>query len=421
MKEADQPTKYCLYARKSSEQDERQAMSIEQQLTEMVAHAEKVGITIADIRRESHSSKESGTRPVFNQMILDIRAGMFDAILTWATDRLSRNAGDLGSLVDLMDQGKLLEIHTHAQTFHNSPNEKFLLMILGSQAKLENDNRGVNVKRGLKNKAVNGWRPGVAPIGYKNTGWKDRKISIDTKRAPVIKELFEKSAYEGCTGRQLSEWLNNEVDFRSRNNKHISISMIQKVLKSSFYTGKFEYPVGSGIWCKGKHKPIITQEVFDLVTERLAAFAPRKPYSKVFNFTRMIKCGSCGSGIVAQEKIKYQLNGNIHRYVYYNCGQSKDFDCKEPYIREEDLLSQFVAMLDKVSLDPLRVQEKYQRELAKFLLFAQSHSANKDTIVDIKEYAKHVLLNGTREDKRELIGLVTTELFLKNRAIHCTN
>lgn len=71
-------------------------------------------------------------------------------------DRLSRNAGDLGSLVDLMDSNKLQQIRTYGQSFSNTPNEKFLLMILCSQVKLENDNRGVNVKRGIRAKCETG-------------------------------------------------------------------------------------------------------------------------------------------------------------------------------------------------------------------------------------------------------------------------
>lgn len=409
--------RYVLYARKSSESDERQALSIEQQLTEMLQYASRHGIEVADIRRESHSSKESGTRPVFNQLILDLRAGKFNAILTWAPDRLSRNAGDLGSLVDLMDQGKLVEIRTHSQTFTNSPNEKFLLMILGSQAKLENDNRGINVKRGLKNKAINGWRPGVAPLGYLNTGWQEAKISLDPKRAEIIKGMFERSAYHGFTGRQLMVWLNDEVDFTTRGGKRMPLSMIQKTLKSSFYHGEFEYPEGSGIICKGKHEPIITKELFDQVQERLAMYAPRRPYTKVFDFSKMIRCGSCDSGVVAQEKFKHQKNGITRRYVYYNCGQTKDLDCPEPYIREEELLNQLVALLDRVSLDPLKVQDKYQRELAKFQLFAKSLQAQPAAEVDIKAYAKHILIEGSRDDKRELLELVTTSLYLHNRMI----
>ena len=50
--------RWCLYARKSSEQDERQALSIEQQIKEIELLADHWGIEIAEIRRESHSSKE---------------------------------------------------------------------------------------------------------------------------------------------------------------------------------------------------------------------------------------------------------------------------------------------------------------------------------------------------------------------------
>ncbi|MBI2048222.1 MAG: recombinase family protein, partial [Parcubacteria group bacterium] len=101
------PVRYCLYARKSTESDEKQALSIDSQVKEMLAIAERDGLDIIDIRRESHSAKDSGQRPVFNEIIKDIQTGRFNGILTWAPDRLSRNAGDLGALVDLMDQ-KLL-------------------------------------------------------------------------------------------------------------------------------------------------------------------------------------------------------------------------------------------------------------------------------------------------------------------------
>lgn len=114
---------YCLYARKSSEDDERQALSIDSQIKEMAIQAEAQGLRVNEIRRESYSAKQSGHRPVFEQTIEDIRKGLFTGILSWAPDRLSRNAGNLGSLVDLMDQGKLREIRIHGQVFTNSTND----------------------------------------------------------------------------------------------------------------------------------------------------------------------------------------------------------------------------------------------------------------------------------------------------------
>ena len=197
--------KYCLYARKSTEQDDKQVLSIESQVKEMLSMAERDGLEVTDIKREAHSSKDVGQRPVYNELLAEIRQGKFNGILTWAPDRLSRNAGDLGSVVDLMDQGLLHEIRTYGQKFTNNPNEKFLLMILGSQAKLENDNKMVNVKRGLRARCQMGLWPSVPPTGYLSNTDRNKKceVIIDELRAPVIKQMYEKVAYDGWSGRKI--------------------------------------------------------------------------------------------------------------------------------------------------------------------------------------------------------------------------
>ncbi len=130
-----------------------------------------------------------------NQLTADVRSGVFQVILSWAPDRLSRNAGDLGSILDLMDNGYLREIRTHRQIFTNSLNDKVLLMILCSQAKLENDNRDINVKRGMKAKCELGYRPSLTPFGYLNDkliNKGQKKIYHDPERAPIVKKMFEK-------------------------------------------------------------------------------------------------------------------------------------------------------------------------------------------------------------------------------------
>lgn len=95
-------------------------------------------------------------------------------------------------LVDLMDQGKLLQIKTFSQNFSNTPNEKFLLMILCSQAKLENDQKGINVKRGIRAKCEMGFRPGPAPIDYFNRAFSGTKdIIVDPDRGTTVAKMFE--------------------------------------------------------------------------------------------------------------------------------------------------------------------------------------------------------------------------------------
>src|SRR3989344_7712581 len=140
-------------------------------------------------------------------------------------------------------------------------------MILCSQAKLENDNRGINVKRGLKSKVEIGWRPGLPPLGYLNEKSINRgmnKIFIDDQRAPVMRTMFERVAYERKTGREIEAWL-KEVGFKTRGDKSMTLSMVYRALNNHFYYGTFEYPEGSGNWYKGAHDPLITKELFDRV------------------------------------------------------------------------------------------------------------------------------------------------------------
>lgn len=353
------PVRYCLYARKSSEDDERQALSIDSQIKEMAVLAEHLGINVVEIRTESHSAKYSGQRPVFNILIQDIQNGMFDGILTWGNDRISRNAGDLGSIVDLIDSGKLREIRTHSQSFTNTPNDKFLLMILGSQAKLENDNRGINVKRGMKTKCEMGFRPNMTPLGYRNdhySGKGQKRVFIDKKRAPIIQEAFERVA-NGASGRDIYNWF-VEVGFRSKKGKIVTLSMVYRMLNNPYYCGIFEFPTGSGKWYKGAYKPLISRELFEAVQTKMTVAPKSKPGTKQFNYTKLqnLRCGSCGSGITAQEKYKQTKKYGVKRYVYYHCTQSRNFDCSESYLREEKLTEAFIQLLSNITVDEIKAK-----------------------------------------------------------------
>ncbi len=421
----DAPIRYCLYARKSSEDDERQALSIDSQIKEMTLVAKREKLDIVEIRRESHSAKDSGERPVFNQLIRDIRSGVFTGIVTWAHDRLSRNAGDLGTVVDLMDQGLLREIRTTGQKFTNSPNEKFLLMILCSQAKLENDNRGINVTRGLKNKCELGIRPGVAPLGYLNERSPDRnkgKIIIDPLRAPIIKRMFMFVAERGASGRTILKWLNGEADFKTRGNKRITLSGVYRILNNPFYHGMFEYPKGGGNWYKGTHEPIITKELFEEVRSLLSVAPKARPGTKEFAFIKMLRCGKCGNGITAEEKFKKLRDGTIRKYIYYHCSRF-DQTCKQPYLREDDLLAQLLEIIDGIDLDKSGIRKKLESEVSRINKFTQGVLGQAEETkvmipkIDVRNYAKYILKEGSNGEKRELLGCMKSKIMLMNGKI----
>jgi DNA invertase Pin-like site-specific DNA recombinase len=408
--------KYCLYARKSTESEERQVLSIDSQIKEMLQLADREGLEIVEMKRESHSAKETGTRPVFNEIVEDLRAGKYNGILTWAPDRISRNAGDLGKIVDLMDAGGLQEIRTYSQSFRNNPNEKFLLMILGSQAKLENDNRGVNVKRGLRTRCEMGLWPGVAPLGYMNQKHMDKKcqVVLDTERAPIIRQMFEKMAYEKWSGRKIYHWLRFDLNFKTPGNHNIAVGSIYRTLQNPFYHGVFEYPRKSGNWYEGKHEPIVTKELFDKVQEQLKRDNIQRQ-SHEFAFTKLMVCGLCGSMISAEEKYKQLKDGTVSKYIYYGCGRSKDRHCKASYLREEELIDQLVKLLDQLDFNRLGMQQKFEEELKRFNKFQRGvlgHTNPKATHEDIdpKTYARYTLKEGTNEEKRELMGCFKSKL-----------
>jgi DNA invertase Pin-like site-specific DNA recombinase len=375
------------------------------------------------MKRESHSAKEQGQRPVFNEIVDEIKAKKYNAILTWAPDRISRNAGDLGKIVDLMDAGLLHEIRTYGQKFSNNPNEKFLLMILGSQAKLENDNRGVNVKRGLRTRAEMGLWAGTAPLGYLNQRHMDRKcqVVIDPDRAPIVKKMFEKVAYEKWSGRKVYNWLRFEANFYTRGNKPLTLSGVYRVLTHSFYYGVFERPKNSGNWYQGKHEPIITKELFDQVQAQLKRDNIQRE-NKEFAFTKLFTCGYCGSGISAEEKWKDLKDGTHAKYIYYSCSRARDRNCKNKYIREEELIGELLKMLDKVDINELGMRQKLEEEIARFNIFQRSVlqttvKSDKDHVTDIRNYAKYILKEGTVMEKRELLANLRSRIVYKDKEL----
>jgi site-specific DNA recombinase len=422
----EEKIKYCLYARKSTESDEKQALSIDSQIKEMLQIAEREGLEIIDIRRESHSAKDSGQRPVYQELLEDIRRGRFNAVLTWAPDRLSRNAGDLGTLVDLMDQKLLLEIRTYGQHFRNSPNEKFLLMILCSQAKLENDNKSINVKRGLRTRVEMGLLPGRAPTGYLKEKRMDRKCEsiLDPDRAPIIRKMFEKVAYERWSGRKVYHWLKFEMNLKTAaGNKNLTLGNLYTILQNPFYYGVFEYPKNSGSWYQGKHEPLITKELFDAVQAQIKTNILRVE-SKEFAFTRLMECGLCGSGITADEKFKKLKHGGVNRHVYYGCTKVRDRFCKCGYLNEDELIEQLVNLMDTIDINEIGIREKIKTEVERFKKFQSCLLGIKEKIlvqdIDIRAYIKYLLREGTMAEKRELLGCLKGKMFLKEKQIYLT-
>jgi len=129
------------------------------------------------------------------------------------------------------------------------------------------------------------------------------QVIIDPDRAPIIKKVFEKIAYENCSGRSIYKWLKEDIRFKTRTGKHLTLGNLYRLVRNTFYYGVFEYPKKSGNFYNGVHKPIITKELYDIVQDKITR-TEMKSFNKEFAFVRLITCGQCGSGITADEKLK---------------------------------------------------------------------------------------------------------------------
>ncbi len=353
--------KYAVYARKSSEAEDRQMLSLPAQTKELEEIHSKLSLDIVSSFEESKSAKSPNNRPEFSEMLKAIEEGKINSILVWSPDRLSRNPVDAGMIIYLMDQELLQEVRTPTQTFTCNPNDKFMLNQLMIFAKLENDNKGVNVKRGLKAKCEMGWYPFVAPIGYLNTPDRGKGYKIivkDPERFDLMRKSWDLILTGMYTVPQVLDKLNNKWGLRTVKRKKIggtplSRSGLYDIFTNPFYYGWFD--VKHKLY-EGKHIPMVTKEEFDKVQEILGRRdAPRpKIDGHKHSFTGMIKCGLCGCSITATCKIKhYPKTGNTQIYYYYHCTKkNKDVDCTQGYITKNDLESQVLTTLAKIEIHP---------------------------------------------------------------------
>ena len=126
--------KYIIYARRSTEDKERQQLSIPSQLEETKKFANTVGLDVVDTLFESKTAKKPG-RKVFNKLLDLVSSGVADGIIAWHPDRLARNAVDAGQIMHLLDTGKLLDLKFPSFWFEDTSQGKFMLSMAFSQSK----------------------------------------------------------------------------------------------------------------------------------------------------------------------------------------------------------------------------------------------------------------------------------------------
>ena len=183
-------TKYFLYARKSTEDEERQVMSIEAQLAELAEFAKRENIEIVETFVESKSAKKPG-REIFNQMMTKVHESKEPmGLIAWHPDRLARNSIDGGQIIYSIDINKIVSLRFPTFWFEPTPQGLFMLQVAFGQSKYYSDNLSENVKRGIRQKLRRGEWPTLAPFGYVNNP-KIRNIEPEPTKSKILKKMFE--------------------------------------------------------------------------------------------------------------------------------------------------------------------------------------------------------------------------------------
>ena len=342
--------KYYIYARKSTDVEDKQVQSIEGQLDELRLLAKREDLIVVEEFIEKQSAKIPG-RPIFNKMLDFIEKGKANGILSWHPDRLARNSVDGGRIIYLIDTNKISTLKFNTFWFEPTPQGKFMLSISFSQSKYYVDSLSENTRRGLRQKARNGNFPGRAVKGYLNDS-RNKTIVINRKVAPFIISAFEKYSQNNISIKDISSFLATK-GIITTNENHLRIDETNKILSNPFYIGLFKW---SGEVYEGRHDPIISKQLFDKVQEVLNKRNTQWKYAKVERvskpFLGLLRCGECGMAITGEIHTKHYKNGNSQVFRYYHCTKkSKITKCMQfGYIRETDLHSQLTTLLKKYTL-----------------------------------------------------------------------
>ncbi len=415
---------YFIYARKSTESEDRQALSIESQINELKLLADKDNLVIEKVFTESKSAKKSG-RPVLNQMIKELKRSKVSGILCWKLDRLTRNLLDGAIISDLLENNVIKEIRTPMQVYKNNSIDRLMSGIDMLFARKYIDDLSDNVKRGLKAKVKSGWMPCRAPMGYLNKKAKDgyNKIFPDPERFKLIRKMWDLMLSGNYSVDQITDIANNQWGFKTRKTKRLGAvpltkSTLYRIFINPFYYGYFNQ---QGELHKGKHKPMVSIEEFERIQFILGTKERSKPETYNFAFTGIFRCGLCGAMITAENKFKHIKSTNQRKkYIYYHCTYSKDPNCPRQSITEENLMKQVDESLESVMIpqEYLDWIFKYYKSVKfKELIKAEQEKFSIEKELNNIDNKLHNLLNLKISPDNYNNQLISNEEYLKQKNV----
>ena len=308
--------KYVLYARKSTDDPQRQIRSIPDQIFECKQLADRLGINIVKTLEETKSAKKPGNRPIFRQMLNDLKRGVYDGILAWNPDRLSRNMKEGGEIIDMVDENEIIDLKFVTHPFTRDANGKMLLGMAFVLSKQYSDDLSQKVTRGVRRGFAEGKSP-VPKHGY----FRDKRglYQPDGKDFELIVNVWHLRS-EGTSYNEIVKFLDSSgYSRKTRTGREIKITkqILTKVFKDPFYYGIL-IQNGQSNDLRGIYnfQPAITEEIYNKVQQ--LTYRKIKPYkgsrTAFYPLKMMIICSYCGSNMYVGPS-----TGHTRRYLLARC------------------------------------------------------------------------------------------------------
>ena len=332
-----------IYARYSS--DNQREESIEGQLRECMAFAEKNDIQILNTYIDRAFSAKTDNRPEFQHMISDSKKKMFDVVLVWKYDRFARNRLDSLMYKQLLQRNNIKLISV-TEPIMNSSVGIIVESMIDSYNEYYSAELAEKVTRGMTENALKGkYNGGTLPIGYIID--EDKYFQIDPLTAPIVLEAFQKYD-EGMTMKEIVDYLRLK-GLRTKKNGEISINSLTRMLHNRRYIGEYKF---QDIVTPDVIPAIVPKDLFDRVQEKLAKNkkAPaRKKAEDEYLLTTKLYCGKCGCYMVGESGTSQQKK-IVHRY--YKCVSVKNHKgCDKKTVKKEWIEDLTLEMIKRIIFD----------------------------------------------------------------------